>query len=211
MSRFKKGATCPSSRPSLRPQCCPLLAGRVRDSIQRLVWLLEKHEHRSVWGDPRPYFKQDSKARLWLLWVDVLRLAPLAAVAIERLRTSPSEVWDESEAQLECSKSLPRLNRAIEASMRELKRKQKNEASKSLPAPYGEWPSCCRDEATRVELLLCVEDQLNKLLAQASERGPRKSKQRASRQAPAPSTLVKAEPSRLGALEPVLPLDTPPR
>ena len=131
--------------------CCPLLCTTMRETIQRLVWFIERHEKKSVL-EFKVHFKQDKKMMLWLLWAETLRLAPAAKVD----KPFSWEAYEEEQERAE--------QRRFQLQRMGAKRKEKEKPTKNP----GAWPSFCTKADMDVEVLLQVEDKLTALVSKTS-------------------------------------------
>jgi hypothetical protein len=152
--------------------CCPMLASKIREAMQRIVWFLEKYEKKVVL-EFTAHFKQDKRMHVWMLWAETLRIAP-PLVRIEDTM-SASELWDmyeKNEKHRELTRSV--TGGSPSGLLMPVGIHQKRSTStplsheKTVKATRGAWPSFCTKSDHSVELLLAVEDQLNVLVSKTS-------------------------------------------
>jgi hypothetical protein len=99
-------------------QACPLLATRIREAMQQLVWIVAKYERKTV-VEFRAHFRPDSRANsahgankkcLWFLWADVFRVVDIAKpspslptsgafppLVVGGVQLSATDFWDKVE------------------------------------------------------------------------------------------------------------------
>ena len=138
-------------------QCCPLLATRIREAMQQLVWIVAKYERKTV-VEFRANFRPDSRPNstvkyLWFLWADSFRVAdhsrPAASLTVPPVGTvGGSGFWDQLEQEEQ------RKKRA--ASLVQNGRKKKV----SEPGKEGESENSCSPQRTR-EVSIFSKDEFS--------------------------------------------------
>lgn len=140
--------------------CCPLLSVRIRESMQKLVWMIERVEKQSVM-ELRLHFRHDRKMRLWILGCDVLRLE--TSTRTDEVRSvSIAHDSDHWQSLLRRSKLQKEAASSLNATVMESDRPQSKQGV-GASVPYGVWPSFCKQKHD-VEMMLEVEDEVNAIL-----------------------------------------------